>query len=63
MLRACANAAIAPAPSGAEAADFVIAGVHLEDQRGFRPDGRREIAQMGAVGGADLAQLACRPAP
>ena len=41
---------------GGEPLDRVVAGMHLEDEPGFRPDRRREVGQMGAVGRPDLAQ-------
>jgi hypothetical protein len=40
-----------------EALDRVVAGMHLHQQRGARPDGFREVLEVGAVGGADLDQL------
>ncbi len=39
-----------------KALDRVIAGMCFQDQRGLRPDCRGEIGEVGAVGGADLAQ-------
>ena len=43
---------------GAEAFDAVVAGVRLEQQRGTRANGFAVVARVGAVGGANLAQLA-----
>ncbi len=40
-----------------EAADRVVAAVHLHQQPGARADRVRVVAQVGAVGRADLAQL------
>ena len=40
-----------------EALDGVVAGVHLHQQRGLRPDRLLVVAQVSAVGGADLDQL------
>jgi len=45
-----------PRNRGGEAVDRVIAGVDLQDQRRLGADRGGEIAQMGAVGGTDLAQ-------
>ena len=41
---------------GGEADHAVVRGVDLEQQRRLRPDGLRVVAQVGAVGRADLAQ-------
>ena len=43
-----------------ETLDRVVAGVHLHEQRTARADGLLEIGEMGAIGGADLAQAAAR---
>ena len=40
-----------------EAADGVVAGMHLHQHRRARVDAFREIPEMGAVGGADFDQL------
>ncbi len=41
---------------GGEADDFVVAGVHFEQQRGAVADRVLVIRRMGAVGGADFSQ-------
>ncbi len=41
---------------GGKALDRVVAGVRLQDQPGVGADRGSEIAEMGTVGGADLAQ-------
>jgi hypothetical protein len=41
---------------GGEADDGIVAGMHLEQQAGFGGNGRREVPQVGAVGGAHLHQ-------
>ena len=63
--RPAASHARAPAPrklarrdGRREALDGVVAGVHLHEQRGARADRRGIVLEMGAVGGADLDQLA-----
>src|SRR5207244_4510887 len=43
-----------------ETLDRIVAGVHLHEQRTARADGLLEIDEMGAIGGADLAQAAAR---
>src|SRR2546427_10428675 len=43
-----------------ETLDRIVAGVHLHEQRTARADGLLEIGEMGAIGGADLAQAAAR---
>src|SRR6516165_7262021 len=41
---------------GGETLDRVVAGVRLEDEPSLRPDRRREVGKVGAVGRPDLTQ-------